>query len=46
MARDGLVQRQGREIRVPEEARALLRSVACVFDSYLGRGQARHSQAV
>ena len=46
MARDGLVQRRGREIRVPEEGRALLRSVACVFDSYLGRGQARHSQAV
>ena len=46
LEQDRLVERDGRMIRITEAGRPLLRSVACVFDRYLGRGQARHSQAV
>ena len=46
LERDGLASLEGREVAVTEEGRPLLRSIACVFDSYLGRSEARHSQAV
>ena len=44
--RDRLVERRGSEIRVTESGRALVRSVAGVFDRYLPNSVARHSQAV
>ena len=47
---DGLVELDGRTIRVTERGRPLVRNVAAVFDSYLGKasgaGQVRHSRAV
>jgi oxygen-independent coproporphyrinogen-3 oxidase len=46
MALDGLVDRQGYRISVPDEARPLLRSVCAVFDRYLPAAAARHSQPV
>lgn len=46
LAADGLVRIEGDVLTVPEEARPLLRSVACVFDAYLATGKAKHSRAV
>ncbi len=45
LAADGLIERHGSLIEVTREAHPLVRSVAAAFDSYLGRGQARHSRA-
>jgi len=46
MARDGIVTVAGRRVTVPEEARALLRTVCAVFDRHLASGKGRHSRAV
>jgi oxygen-independent coproporphyrinogen-3 oxidase len=45
-AREGLLAVDGRRIRVRAQARALVRVVSAVFDSYLRAGTARHSIAV
>lgn len=45
LAADGLIERHGSMIEVADDARPLVRSVAAAFDSYLGKGQARHSRA-
>lgn len=46
LAADGLVKLDGDILTVPEEARPLMRSIACVFDAYLATGKAKHSRAV
>lgn len=46
MERDGLVELDGRVVKIPEAARSFMRNVAAVFDAHLNRGLARHSQAV
>lgn len=46
LARDGLVDLDGDVVRVPEHARAMVRTPAACFDRYLGRGPARHAKAV
>ncbi len=43
---DGLVERSGARITVPEGARPLMRVVAAQFDRYLAATTARHSRAV
>ncbi len=47
---DGLVERRGRVLDIPESARPLVRIVAAAFDPYLApsqeSGTARHSRAV
>jgi len=45
LAADGLIERHGGLIKVTAEGRPLVRSVAAAFDSYLGKGDARHSRA-
>jgi oxygen-independent coproporphyrinogen III oxidase len=45
LARDGLVVRSGSEIRVPQEARAFVRSVCAVFDQYAPQQETRYSRA-
>jgi coproporphyrinogen III oxidase-like Fe-S oxidoreductase len=46
MQKDGVVELDGWQIRVTDDARALLRSVCAVFDRALGQGGARHAGAV
>jgi oxygen-independent coproporphyrinogen-3 oxidase len=47
LAGDGIVElSHDRIIRVPEGGRAFVRLAAAAFDSYLARGQGRHSRAV
>jgi oxygen-independent coproporphyrinogen-3 oxidase len=46
LAADGLIQIEGRVIRVPPAARPLVRAVCAVFDCHLERATARHSRAV
>jgi len=50
LAADGVVQRDGLRLTIPEAARPLVRVVAAVFDPYLAtsqqNGTARHSRAV
>ncbi|MCB9946503.1 MAG: oxygen-independent coproporphyrinogen III oxidase [Rhodospirillaceae bacterium] len=47
LAGDGIVTIEGEGVvTVPEPARPLLRTVAAVFDRYLGGGHARHSRPV
>jgi oxygen-independent coproporphyrinogen-3 oxidase len=46
MADEGLVTLSGQRIAVTRNGRPFLRAVAAVFDSYLGKGPGRHSQAV
>jgi oxygen-independent coproporphyrinogen III oxidase len=46
LADDGLVRLDWPRVTVPEEARPLMRSVACMFDAYLATGKAKHSRAV
>lgn len=46
MVADGLVEIDGRTVRVPEASRPFLRSVAAAFDLYLEAAAARHSTAV
>jgi oxygen-independent coproporphyrinogen-3 oxidase len=45
LAQDGLVVRSGSEIAVPQEARALVRSVCAVFDQYAPQQERRYSRA-
>jgi oxygen-independent coproporphyrinogen III oxidase len=45
LARDGLVVRNGDEIKVPDDARAFVRSVCAVFDQYAPQREARYSRA-
>jgi len=42
---DGIVERTGMRIRVPDEARAFVRSVCAVFDAYMTDGETRFSRA-
>ncbi len=46
MMHDGLLQIDGPRLTVTEAGRPFLRSVCAGFDGYLGKGTARHSQAV
>jgi len=46
MQSDGLVRLDGDRITVTEAGRPFVRCVAAVFDTYLGRGAARHARAV
>lgn len=43
---DGLISRDGTRIRVAEQARPLVRTVAAAFDAYLPRSAATHAPAV
>lgn len=43
---EGVLQIQGRRIAMTENGRPFVRLAAAAFDSYLKRGQARHSAAV
>lgn len=45
LAHDGLVERNGTEIRVPQEARAFVRAACAVFDAYGPQAEARYSRA-
>ncbi len=45
-AAEGALRRAGPRIEVMEEARPLLRSIVAVFDTYLDRNAARHSQSI
>ncbi|MEE7449700.1 oxygen-independent coproporphyrinogen III oxidase [Methylobacterium radiotolerans] len=42
---DGLVQREGAILRIPDDARTFVRSVAAAFDAHLGTSAAVHSRA-
>ena len=42
---DGIVERSGSRITVPEQSRAFVRSVCAVFDAYMSNGEARFSKA-
>jgi oxygen-independent coproporphyrinogen-3 oxidase len=47
LADDGLAERRGRIVSIPEEARLFMRTVAACFDAYLApSAQPRHAQAV
>jgi oxygen-independent coproporphyrinogen-3 oxidase len=46
LAKDGLCAVSGRQMRVPEGARRLVRAAAACFDARLPAAQARHSRAV
>src|SRR5208282_2258903 len=45
LASDGIVERTGTRITVPEQSRAFVRSVCAVFDAYMSNGEARFSKA-
>ncbi len=45
LANDGIVERSGNEIKVPEHARALVRAVCAVFDAHAPNDNARYSRA-
>jgi oxygen-independent coproporphyrinogen-3 oxidase len=46
MAEDGIVNRDGYRVSVPEEARPYLRNICAVFDRHLSVGEARYSRAL
>ncbi|MDA0305005.1 MAG: hypothetical protein O3B76_01790 [Proteobacteria bacterium] len=46
MAFDGIVEIKGNHITITPKGRPWMRTVASVFDRYLGAGEARHSRAV
>ncbi len=46
MCDDGLIVIEGRRITVTDEGRTLVRAVGAAFDTYLKRGEQRHSKAV
>lgn len=46
MVDDGLAELTGPVVRVTETGRPFMRTIAAVFDTYLGSGKARHSRAV
>ncbi len=45
LANDGLVERAGYEISIPERARPFVRTVCAVFDAYIADGDMRFSRA-
>ena len=45
LARDGIVQRSGSTIVVPNNARPFVRTVCAAFDAYLSRDDGRYSRA-
>jgi oxygen-independent coproporphyrinogen III oxidase len=45
LVRDGIVERTGSRITVPEPSRAFVRSACAVFDAYMSNGEARFSKA-
>jgi oxygen-independent coproporphyrinogen III oxidase len=45
LANDGIVERHGTEINVPQEARAFVRTVCAVFDEYASHDETRFSRA-
>ena len=45
LAADGIVERMGNRITVPEQARALVREVCATFDAYLSNDEMRFSRA-
>ncbi len=46
MAFDGIVEIKGSLITITPKGQPWMRTVASVFDRYLGAGEARHSRAV
>jgi len=42
---DGIVERNGTRITVPEQSRVFVRSVCAVFDAYMANGETRFSKA-
>ena len=42
---DGIVERSGTRITVPEQSRVFVRSVCAVFDAYMSNGETRFSKA-
>ena len=46
LAQDGLIHLEGNRIAVRPDCHTLVRTVAAVFDRYLGRGAATHAKAV
>lgn len=46
MVEDGIVEIDGRRVRLTEQGRPFVRVVASAFDAYLGSGHGRHSKAV
>ncbi|MGH1479764.1 MAG: oxygen-independent coproporphyrinogen III oxidase [Geminicoccales bacterium] len=46
LAADGIVEREGMTIKIPEPARPLVRVAAAIFDQYLSTNEARHARAV
>ncbi len=46
MVDDGLVRLDGERVRITPSGRPFVRVAAAAFDRYLGRAEARHSQAV
>ena len=46
LAADGVIERRGPHLKVTEAGRPFVRQVAAAFDSYLTRGEARHSRAI
>ena len=46
MARDGIVEINGGQVRVTDTGRPFVRNVCAAFDRYLPAGTARHSRAV
>ena len=45
LANDGLVERVGYTIKIPERARPFVRTVCAVFDAYISDGDQRFSRA-
>lgn len=45
-AEDGLLELHGKQIKVNEDGRFLVRTICAVFDTYLGKGIGKHSRAV
>jgi len=45
LASDGIVERAGNKIIVPEQARPFVRAVCAVFDAYVSNDEARFSRA-
>ena len=45
LGNDGLVERAGHKIKIPERARPFVRTVCAVFDAYISDGDQRFSRA-
>ena len=46
LAGDGVIEWNGRQIRITEQGRPFMRHVAACFDPYFAQGTARHSKSV